>query len=167
MFSRQMIIEHHMDSLDNLSGAYRSSLQALHKSFELLFKISRDHAFYPYDWSLAIAEGESPRPASDVFQSGFKASTHLVTEHYAELVQTFEAQLHVISKSAHRMVDQIQYWSPRGIEPALGRIDCVVDAAETSADQLADASVEIARSMEASLAGTNGRRRSAKATRAA
>ncbi len=167
MFSRQMMIEHHWDSLDNLNGAYRSSLQTMHKSAALLFRISREHTFYPYDWSLAMVEGETPRPVPEVFADSFKASTHLVTEHYAELVRSFEAQLHVMSKTAHRMIDQIQHWSPRGVEPTLGRIDCVVDAAETSADQLADASVEIARSMEASLAGTNDRRRSTKTSRAA
>ena len=162
MFSRQMMIEHHCNSLDNLNGAYRASLQTMHKSLELVVRISREHSFYPYDWNLALLEGEAPRPVADLFADAFKTSTHLVTEHYAELVQSFEAQLHVMSQTAHHMIAQIHYWSPRNVEPTLGRIDCVVDAAETSADQLADASVEIARSIEASLAGTSGLCRSAK-----
>lgn len=167
MYSRQLIIEHHSESLDNLTGAVHSGLDAVHKTLSLCFKMSREQALYPYDWSLAVAEGQPPREVSDLVSESIRSSAHLLTDHYAELVRLFETQLHVLSKSAHKALDQIQYWSPRGVESTLGHIDCVVDTVEASADQLADASVEIARTMEERLGGQGTRSRSEKRHRAA
>lgn len=167
MYSRQLIIEHHSESLDNLTGAVHSGLDTVHKTLSLCFKMSREQALYPYDWSIAVAEGQPPRQVSDLVSESIRSSAHLLTDHYAELVRLFEAQLHVLSQSAHRALDQIQHWSPRGIESTLGHIDCVVDAAEASADQLADASLEIARTMEGRLSGEGARSRSEKRSRTA
>ena len=167
MYPRQLMLDHHSETLDNLTGLLQSGLDATHKALDIGLKISREQLCYPYEWSLAVAEGQAPRQVSELASAHVRGSTHLFTEQYAEMVRFFEAQLHVLSNSAHKVLDHIQYWAPREIESTLLSIDRVVDAAEASADQIADTSVEIVRNMGDELETQQPRPRSSRRSRAA
>lgn len=151
MTTYQAIVDFRSDYLDTMTNALKANMDSMHMSVDLGMKVAREHALYPYDWTLAMVRGESPKQAIDVLDDSLRASSHMLADHYARMVKLLESHLHVATKSAHRSLDQIQYWAPRGIEGALGHLDYMVDAAESSTDKLADATVELVRSMDQQL----------------
>ncbi len=155
MLSQNKIAELRSDYLDSLTTLLQTSLEGMNKSFELSLNMARNHLLYPYALTLALTDGQTPPPVTDVIEDGVRSSTHLITDHYAQMVHLLESHLHVLNKGAHHSLDRIQYWSPPGVESALGQVDSLLEAAETSTDQFADASVDLARVIEQQL-GTPG-----------
>jgi hypothetical protein len=147
--SPRIINRHHVESLNNLQQAGRVTFDSIQTLSELSLRAMRSQAQATQAWSSALAGGRFEFPAEqDEVRELILESVHLLTHHYAQLVQVAESQVRLAHRSAHSLLGQMQEWLPRGTEPAVGVFDLVVDAADLSTESLVEVVVRVAQVMD-------------------
>lgn len=150
MLPRHVLAEHHIESLANAHRAALLGIEAARALSDLGLRtmhaqivapLATPHSWTPSCVGVDLAFAAHPHET-------LHEALHILTEHYTQWVSLFESQLHLNRHAAHRAVDELEKWSPRGTESALAALDLAVDAAESSAETLAEASVVVAQTAD-------------------
>lgn len=153
MLSHRIINQHHVDSLSNLEQVGQLTIESIRAASDLSLRAMRSQAQAVQAWSSAFATGRFEFPAGNAELGNLvQESVSLLTQHYAQLVQLAESQLHLAHRSAHAALGQLQHWVPRKSEAAIEAFDLAVDAVDRSAESFADAVARAAHVVEVSSA---------------
>jgi len=155
MHYRELVNQRHAETLGIVRQAGLLTLETAEAYANLALDSLRNRMSAHQQWSLAMADGQAidlqvPEDAHRYFRKSF----HILTQHYADWMHLSEKQMQIAQRNAHEALARLQHWSPRGIEHAVDAMDYAVDAAERSAESLADASVTITQAIDDQIAQT-------------
>lgn len=154
MHYRELVHQRHAETLGIVRQAGLLTLEAAEAYANLSFNTFRSRLNAHQQWSLAMTDGQAADlQLSEDTHRYFHKSFHILTQHYTEWMQLSETQMQIAQRNAHEALARLQQWSPRGTEYVVHAMDYAVDAAERSAESLAEASVTITQAMDARIAG--------------
>lgn len=153
MSYREFVHQRHAETLGIVRQAGLLTFEAAEAFGRLSLETLRNRVTAHHQWSLAFADGQGtdlqlPEDTHHYLHKSF----HIFAEHYAQWMRLNETQMQIAQRNAHETLERLQQWSPHGTEFAAQTLDVVVDAAEHSAESLADASVAITQAMDAHIA---------------
>lgn len=153
MSYRELAHQRHAETLGMVRQAGLLAFEAAEAFGRLSLETLRNRLTAHHQWSMAFADGQGidlriPEDTHHYLHESF----HILAEHYAQWMRLSETQMQIVQRNAHETLERLQQWSPQGTEFAAQTLDVVVDAAEHSAENLADASVAITQAMDAHIA---------------
>ena len=163
MIPHRLLRQHHLDALDNLHAAGMLTADTLQGLSALSFRHLRSQTSAGRDQAHDLVSGRAVQMVDfDSALGVMRESIELLSSSYARWIELVEAQLQLMRLGAHEGLEDLRRWTPREAELALTAAGLAVDAVESSAELLADASVAASGLIEEQAtvpAGRSSRRR--------
>ena len=159
MLAHHQIHQQHLDTIDHFHACGELAVETVGQFTALSLRHLRDTAQTHAARALAFTDGDAQGPVDlDHALATFAESMQLMSARYTRWVALAEAQLRLTQRAAHAHLDELQRWTPAGAALAIDAAERMTDAAESSAELLAEGSMALSRSVEAAASAPRTRR---------
>ncbi len=141
MIARQLLRQHHLDALDNFHAAGLLAADTLQGLSTLSLQHLQSQASAGREQAREIVLGRARALDLEASVAVVRESMELLSSSYARWVELVESQLQLLRLGAHEGLEDLRRWTPRGTEFTVTAAEFAVDAVESSAELVADASV--------------------------
>ncbi|QID16263.1 hypothetical protein G3580_00660 [Nitrogeniibacter mangrovi] len=162
MIAQALVREHHIDSLDHLHAYGQLGVDALERMTQLSLQHARDSFGTHATRAHSLLAGAQPAPMQvDTAVSMLQNALQVFTDSYEQWVALLEAQMDTAHRTAHATYEDLQRWTPAGLEIFVDAAELMSDAAEESTELAAEAGASMLKSLEQEAPKAPARRRTA------
>ena len=148
MIARHLLRQHHLDAIDNFHAAGVLAADTLQGLSTLSLRHLQSQVSASREQAREIVLGRAQTMDLEASSAVIRESMELLANSYARWVELVEAQLRLLRLGAHESFEDLRRWTPRGTEVTVTAAELAIDAAESSAELIAEASVAASRMLE-------------------